>query len=293
MRLNWIPPALALAWGLNWPAVKILLAVLPPFTLRWLGMGLAALLLAGVALAQGRRLQPTLADLPAITIGGGLTVAAFGVCTALAQLSTSTSRAAVLTFTMPLLAALLAWAWLGERPGRRGALALVVGALGLAVLAAPVLQGRAAAAGTLPTGLVWPLLAALCWASGTVAAKRWPAAGDRIAVTAWQLALGAACSGLGAVAAGERWPGGWTAPVLAVLAFHVVVSTALGYVLWWRLLASTTATLAALTTLAVPVVGVLGAMALVGDRPSPLDWLGFVLVLAGAGLVLARPAPPR
>ncbi len=301
MRLNWIPLALALAWGLNWPAVKILLSVLPPFTLRWLGMGLAALLLTGVALAQGRRLRPALADLPAISIGGGLTVAAFGACTALAQLSTSTSRAAVLTFTMPLLAALLAWAWLGERPGRRGALALVMGALGIAVLAAPVLQGRAGvggtSAGTLPTGLLWPLLAALCWATGTVAAKRWPAVGDRIAITAWQLALGAACTGLGAWGLGEHWPGGWTAPVLAVLAFHVLISTALGYVLWWRLLASTTATVASLTTLAVPVVGVLGAMALVGDRPSGADWLGFVLVLAGAGLVLApaekiKPSPP-
>lgn len=304
MRLNWVPLALALAWGLNWPAVKILLSVLPPFTLRWLGMGLAALLLAAVALAQGRRLRPALADLPAITIGGGLTVAAFGVCTALAQLSTSTSRAAVLTFTMPLMAAVLAWAWLAERPGRRGALALAMGALGIAVLAAPVLQGRAAAPGGLPglpgspglpglpTGLLWPLLAALCWAAGTVAAKRWPAVGDRIALTAWQLALGAACTGLGAWGLGEHWPSGWTATVLAVLAFHVLISTALGYVLWWRLLASTTATVASLTTLAVPVVGVLGAMALVGDRPSALDWLGFVLVLAGAGLVLAPAAPP-
>ena len=33
---------------------------------------------------------------------------------------------------------------------------------------------------------------------------------------------------------------------------------------------------------------VMGAMALVGDRPSPLDWAGFVLVLGGAGLVVVR-----
>ena len=116
--------------------------------------------------------------------------------------------------------------------------------------------------------------------------------GGRIAITAWQLALGAACTGVGAWAAGEHWPRTWPPRALVVLAFHVLVSTALAYVLWWRLLASTTATVAALTTLAVPVVGVLGAMVLVGDRPAPADWLGFVLVLAGAGLVLAPPAPP-
>lgn len=50
--------------------------------------------------------------------------------------------------------------------------------------------------------------------------------------------------------------------------------------------------MASFTTLAVPVAGLLGAMALVGDRPGGLDWPGFVLVLAGAGLVLA-PAPSR
>ena len=48
------------------------------------------------------------------------------------------------------------------------------------------------------------------------------------------------------------------------------------------------ATVSSLTTLAVPVVGVLGAMFLVGDRPSASDWLGFVLVLGGAALTLLQ-----
>ena len=41
----------------------------------------------------------------------------------------------------------------------------------------------------------------------------------------------------------------------------------------------------------MPVVGVLGAMALVGDRPSAADWLGFALVLGGAALVVLRLPP--
>jgi drug/metabolite transporter (DMT)-like permease len=64
------------------------------------------------------------------------------------------------------------------------------------------------------------------------------------------------------------------------------------YVLWYRLLASATATVSSLTTLAVPVVGVLGAMALVGDRPSATDWVGFILVLGGAALALLRVGKP-
>ena len=33
-----IPLVLAIAWGLNWPAVKIMLSVLPPFAARGIGL---------------------------------------------------------------------------------------------------------------------------------------------------------------------------------------------------------------------------------------------------------------
>ncbi len=56
MRPALIPPLLALAWGLNWPVVKIVLGAVPPFTFRWLGLGGGALLLALLAKAQGKAL---------------------------------------------------------------------------------------------------------------------------------------------------------------------------------------------------------------------------------------------
>ena len=286
MPVRLIPLLLALAWGLNWPAVKIMLSALPPFVLRGLGLSGGAALLLLLAAAQGKRVWPQRAAWPGILVGGALTVAAFNFCTAFAQLSTSTSRAAVLTFTTPMMAALLGWLFLGERPGRRGATALGLGAVGIAVLAWPVL--RATAQGGPLRGLVLPLLAALAWALGTVAAKRWPPQGDRVVVTAWQLGLGAACGGMAALVTGEQLPLHWPVPVVAALVYHVVIATALAYVMWYRMLASASATAATLAVLAVPVVGVLGAMALVGDRPSASDWLGFALVLSGAALVALK-----
>ena len=287
MRPALIPPLLAIAWGLNWPAVKIMLSVLPPFSARGLGLGLGVFLLIGLALLRRTPLLPQRAAWPAVLIGGVLTVAVFNLCTAFAQLTTSTSRAAVLTFTMPLMSAALAWALLGERPDRKSALALVLGGAGVAVLAMPVLRGLIAPVQVGSAwGLLFPLGAALAWALGTVATKRWPPPGDRIVITAWQLGLGAGCATLAALATGERLPVVWPPRVLAALAWHVLIATAVAYVLWYRLLASASATVASLTTLAVPVVGVLGAMALVGDRPAPVDWLGFALVLGGAALVV-------
>ncbi len=296
MRPVLIAPLLALSWGLNWPAIKIILSAVPPFTLRWFGLGGGALLLALIALAQGKRLRPPPGAWFGIAVGGVLTIAAFNFCTAFAQLNTSTSRAAVLTYTMPMMSALLAWLWLGERPGRRGALALVLGSAGIAVLAWPVLRGLNSPSSTgtdvSTLGLLFPLLAALGWAAGTVATKRWPPVGDRIVITAWQLAFGGACAGVAAVLAGESLPVQWEPRVAWAMGYHIVIAMALGYVLWARLLEALSATFSSLTVLAAPVVGVLGAMVLVGDRPSSADWLGFVLVLGAAALMLL-PHRPR
>lgn len=296
MRPALIPPLLAVAWGLNWPAVKTMLTVIPPFSARALGLGLGVVLLAALAVLRRTPLWPQRAAWPAILVGGLLTVAVFNVCTAFAQLTTSTSRAAVLTFTMPLMSAGLAWWLLGDRPDRRSQVALALGALGVATLAVPVLQALAAAATGASKAPLWglllPLGAALAWALGTVATKRWPPPGDRIVITAWQLGIGAAIAAVAALLAGEHLPAVWPARVQVALAWHVLVATAVAYVLWYRLLASASATVSSLTTLAVPVVGVLGAMALVGDRPSGADWAGFVLVLGGAALALLRVGQP-
>lgn len=287
MRPWLIPPVLALAWGFNWPIVKVLLLTVPPFTLRVLGLGTAALLLATLAALRGVPLWPARAAWGPLALAGVLNIAVFNLCTAFAQLHTTTSRAAVLTYTMPMMSALLAWWLLGERLSRRAQLALLSGSIGLALLAWPALHAfdDGAPRGAW-LGIVMPLVAALGWALGTVATKRWPLAGDRVVHTAWQLAIGTACAAVGAQLAGESMPPAWPAAAVAAMAYHVVIAMATGYLLWFLLLQRQGAAVSALTTLAVPVVGVLGAMALVGDRPSVADWFGFAGVLAGAALIL-------
>jgi drug/metabolite transporter (DMT)-like permease len=276
---------LALTWGLNWPAIKIVLGEVPPFAARTTGLGTAALLLMGFAALQRRCLVPPRESWAGIAVAGALTIAVFNFCTAFAQLNTTTSRAAVLTYTMPTISALLAWALLGERPGRRGAIAVALGAAGIALLAWPALRGSS---GTSLRGPLFALGAALAWALGTIVTKKLPPVHDRVVATAWQLALGSLCGATATWLAGETWPRSLSSAATVALGYHIVVATAFAYVLWYRLLDSASATVSSLTVLAVPVVGVLGAMVLVGDRPSGLDWVGFVLVLGAAALVLLR-----
>jgi len=290
MLLRLIPFILALAWGLNWPAVKIALSAFPPFTLRMVGLGSGAVLLLIVALLQGKRLIPARGAWRGVIIGGFLSVAVFNLSTALAQLNTTTSRAAVLTFTMPMMAAVMAWFVLGERLARPKIVALALGMTGVLVLALPVLTNALHVHDARAIrGLVFPLIAGFGWAAGAVYLQRWPVAGERMVFTAWQLLVGAGCGALGAAVTGEAFPagplGGW---VLTALIVHIVFGTAMAYWLWFIMTERVSATVSSMTTLMVPVVGVLAAMVLVGDRPSVADWCGFALVLAGAAMIVLK-----
>jgi drug/metabolite transporter (DMT)-like permease len=275
-------PLLSVLWGLNWPAVRLCLVEIPPWTLRTTGMAAAGLCLLGAALATGRPLFVPRAQWPRLAASGLLALAAFNVLLAFAQLHAATSRAAIVAFTMPVWTALLAWPMLGERPDRRRLLGLALGVAGLLALGLPLWRAEA-----LTIGLLWALLGGVSWAAGTVTTKRWPVAAPPITVAAWQLLVGAAAAGLGMLAfEGGRWPGPVGPVTAAALAYHVLLAQALAYLLWFAVLPRLGAGTATLGTLLVPAVGVLGATALLGERPTATDLAGLALVIAAAATIL-------
>lgn len=274
-------------WGLNWIAVRVALDEIRPWSLRCLGMGLGTLVLMAWAAARGRRLRiEGLRDRVRLAVAGVLNVAAFGVFTAFAQLEGSTSRVTMVTYTMPIWSALFARIALGERldAWRRGGLALAVA--GIAVLIAPLVQQGTFA------GTGWALAAALAWASGTVYLKAARIGGDPIAIAAWQLAAGFVAVAIGA-ALFEHGPLTWPRDpaTLWAIGYHVLLGMALPYLMWFGVVARLPAASAAIGTLLVPVVAVLGAVVLLGERPGPVDAVGFALIFAAAGAVLLHPLP--
>lgn len=279
-REAFYPVLLALLWGFNWPAVKIVLGEVPVFVLRSIGLTSAGLLLLGVALLMGRRLLVPSASWPALALAGCLNIAAFNILSAFAQLNTTTSRAAILTYTMPIWSTLLAVMVLREPVGRDKLVALAAGAAGVVLLALPVLEsGRF-------LRVILPLLSAFAWALGIVVQKKWPIEGDPLATTAYQLLIGAVIAILCLFATGQSLPGTLSAPVLGAFAFHIIGATSTAYLLWFTILDRNSASTSALLSFAVPVVGVLSAMLLVGDRPSLADIAGFAAILFAAGLAM-------
>lgn len=276
---------LALLWGFNWPAVRIALDEIAPWTLRTIGLSLGGAVLMGVARMRGLPLLVPARAVPVLVLTGLLSIAAFNILLAFAQLAAPTSRAAILTFTMPLWAALFARLLLGERLDGRKRAGLVLGVLGLAALGVPLVL-----AGAWSYGLLLALGAGMAWALGTVIGKRHAVPASALVIAGWQLLIGAA-----AAAAGMLAFEGLPAPVLpgpkvlAALAYHVLLAQALAYLVWFSALARVPAGTMSLGTLLVPVVGVLGSMLLIGERPAVTDWLGLALLVAAAAAVLPRP----
>ncbi len=282
---RWAPlavPLLSLLWGLNWPAVRLCLVEIPPWTLRTAGMAGAGVCLLAAAAVSGRPLAVPRAQLGRLLATGLLQLAAFNVLLAFAQLQAATGRAAVVTFTMPVWTVLLAWPVLGERPDRRRLLGCALGLAGLGLLAGPLW-----AAGRFEQGLVWALLAGIAWAAGTVASKRWPIDAPALTLAAWQLLIGALGAGAGMllfegppVALPQLPTTAWA------FAYHLLAAQALAYLLWFAVLPQLSAGTATLGILPVPAVGVWGAAWLLGERVSLFDLSGLVCVLAAAATIL-------
>jgi drug/metabolite transporter (DMT)-like permease len=275
----------SLAWGLSWPAMKIALDEIPPFSMRTGTSGLATVTLFALALLQRRRVRiPSPVAGVHLVIAGVLNVACFTLFSAFAQLATATSRVAVLTYTMPIWAALLAYPILGERLNVVRAGSLLLCATGLAVLVYPLLGSNDL------IGLVLALSTAVTWAAGTVYLKWARIDADPIAIAAWQVLVALVIT-VGCLLVFEGWPHWW--PVhpraLGAMIFAGMAGSAFAYLLWFEIVRRLPATAAALGVLSAPVVGVVASTLVLGERPSIHDIIGFVLILAAAACVLLAP----
>ncbi len=266
----------ALFWGLNWPAVKIILTAASPWTLRAAGLACGAAILAALTLASRQSFMIPRGAWRHVIVAGLLNVAGFNIFAVFAQLSMPTSRAAILTFTMPFWATLFGWIVLRDPIDRLRALSLAIGACGLAILSQSFWPQIGA--GQLPLGLVYVLGAAISWAAGTVYLKTYPIRADPMAITTWQVIVATVVCTVGMLLF-EVPRLDLSQPTIATaFAYHVVFPQAVAYILWFGLIRHVSSSTASLGTLLVPVFGVAGAMVILGDRPSATDFAGFALL---------------
>ena len=280
-RTDWLSALVVIVvWGLNFVVMKWGLATVSPLllcALRFMAASLPFLLfvrppknlswglLAAYGLVQG--------------------VGQFGLLFTGMQLGMPAGMASVVLQTQAFITMLMAAALLGEKPQRWQWIGLTIAIAGLVLIGAA--HGDGATDMTL-LGFLFTVGAAAMWASSNlltrVAARQGPY--EPVSFIVWSsvfpivplLLLACVVDGTEAVVQ-QLQSIGWRE--LGVIAYLALLSTLLGYGLWTRLLQRYAASTVAPLSLLVPVIGLLSAMLLLGEFPTPLQWLGTAGVLLG------------
>jgi drug/metabolite transporter (DMT)-like permease len=270
-------------WGLNWPAMKVLLEEVPPFSMRVVCATIGVSLLFAIAARRGEVLSVPAGLFPRLMMISLLNVTAWMGLATFSLLWLAAAEATIVCYSMPVWAAIFAWPVLGERITAQRVLALGLGLAGLAVL----VLGRGVDVGMekLP-GVAVALSAAVLFSLGTVVTKCWPVAMPPASSAAWQTALGCTPLLLGAILAEAPRPASWSAQSWWLMLYGGLGPLGLCYLAWFAALKRLPASAAAAGTLLTPVVGVTAAGFFLGEPLGLRELASLGLIIGGVVLAI-------
>ena len=279
--------ALALFWGGNWPTMKLALAEIEvwPFRSMCLSVGGAAILI--LTHLSGRSIRLPTKEIPALLICVVFNILGWHLFSGYGVSLMEAGRASIIAFTMPVWVALFSRFVLGEPLTGTKLAGLALGVAGLAVLIGPDLRNLSAA----PLGAGLMVGAAISWALGTVMMKRFLWTIPVGTLAGWQLLIGAVPITLGALAFGD-YPDLTTLSTPALLSLIYVLSIPMVFChwAWFTVVRIFPAAIAAIGTLAIPVVGVFSSGLVLGEPIGIREMTALALVCAALAVVLVVPA---
>ena len=273
---------LTLVWGTNWPLFKIALDELPVFTFRTMVLAAGCAMLAVILRVRGDSFAVPAGKWPALIAAAAMNMFVWQIATSLAVLYIPSGHASVLAYTMPLWVALISFVAFGQRLTGRLLAAILIGAAAVLALMLPNFQSYERA----PAGLFWGLFAGFCWAVGTFIVKRtsWPGMG--LSLTFWQIAISLPPVALGALLIDglpDHWP---SAQALAATIYTGAIPNALGTAAWFALVKLLPAQVAALSSIAIPIVAIVSGVLLLHEPLSALQTLAIASTVISLWLAL-------
>ncbi|MDD5030700.1 MAG: DMT family transporter [Rhodoferax sp.] len=273
---------LAAIWGSSFLFTRLGVAEFGALATAGVRVSIAALFLTPLMLARGH--GPTLAQhWRKIFFLGLLNSGIPFACYAYALLSISTGLSALLNATVPLFGALVAWLWLKDRPHGLKILGLLIGFVGVAMLAWGKASFKPDASGVSSGwAVVACLLATLCYGIAASYTRRY-LGGVSSLVVATGSQIGAAL-GL-ALPTYWFWPN-QTPGTSAWLALLVVgvLCTGIAYVLYFRLIDKMGVAASLTVTFLIPVFAVIYGVIFLAETVTTWMLICGVVILTGTAL---------
>ncbi len=276
-----------LFWGANWPGMKIALAELPVWWFRSMSVGAGALGLLIIARLSHGTLRMPLRDVVPLIVCAIFAIMGWHVFAAYGVSMMPAGRASIIAFTMPVWASIFGSFLIGEPFTKPKVIGLLLGLCGLAVLMGEDLVVLGAA----PVGGLFMLMAAISWGFGTVLFKRQSWSAPVATIVGWQLLAAFVPITLVALL---------TEPVPDLTSLSAKTWWALAYLFalpmvfcqwaYFKVVTIFPAAIAAMGTLAVPIVGVYSSALILGEPVGWQELTALVLICSALTSVLVVPA---
>jgi drug/metabolite transporter (DMT)-like permease len=284
LRAAYLPFAalalLALIWGYNWVVMKVAMQYAEPFTFAALRTFIGAVFMFALLAVLRRPLRPVA---PGLTVVFGLlqTGAFVGLAMWAVHIG-GAGKTSVLVYTMPFWLLLLAWPLLGEPVRGFQWMSVILALAGLVFVLGPWnMSGLQASLLAVAAGFFWAV------SSVVVKVLRSRHQVDLLSLIAWQGLIGSIPLIIVALLTATTAPT-WNATFIVALAFNVIPANALTWVLWLYILHSLPTGTAGISSLAVPVVGVLAAWIQLGEQPVALEAVGMGLIVIALAILTVR-----
>ena len=198
-------------------------------------------------------------------------------------------RSAIIAYTMPIWATLIAMAVLHEPLNRRKMVGLGLGMLGMLVLLGEDIRHVSAT----PVGALLILVAAILWAIGTVLLRKWKPPIAQNTLSGWMMFLGWLPLAIAAPFL-ETHPARYLLHLSAgawfAILYNIFLAGTVAHWAWFRLARTLPVAISSLASLPVPVVGVFAGMVVLGERPGVAEFVALALVLSSLVAVLFQPS---
>jgi len=274
-------------WAGNWPLMKIALGQVPPLVFVLFRLIGSLALIAPVLIATRQPLLPVRGERLFLFWVGELQVAGFLICSIIGLAILPAGRAIVLAFTMPLWAIPIGLFLWPEPLGRNQLAGAAIGFAGLLLFMNPALVDWTN--GLVLAGNALLLISAIAWALGSCLYRRRSWRSPFWVQTFWQLAVSivpvAATIVLTGPAAGAVH---WSPALVAILAYNSIVTTALGYFLWGKVLSMMPAATAGQVLTLTPIGGFVLSVLIFGGAVTADVVVSIVLIVGGIFITLRR-----
>jgi drug/metabolite transporter (DMT)-like permease len=280
-------------WGSTYTAMRVGVHLLPATVLAGVRLVIGASLVLGFMALRGKRLIGSAREMRRVFLLGVLLLFFGNIGLVWAEYYLPSGFSALLVAIIPVYVALIEWMMPhGERLRTRGEVGLVLGFLGLAILAWPSARTGLHSEWHQLLAIAVLLLGALSFSFGSVLSRNTRFSLDPFVCAGWEMLAASVCDLVLATVFRQWRHATWNRDSVSAVAFLVLFGSLVGFSSYTWLLQNVPVSKVATYAYVNPMVAVLLGALVLGERLHGNEWIGMLIILPAVVLVTSSKLQP-